>query len=94
MFKDGAWSRRSFLKAAAGGLMLPLRRNSAMAAPVSRPVRIGFLTALSGVYSKLGRSQLNGLSLYFDQVGWNGGGRKIELIKEDEEASPDRKSVV
>jgi branched-chain amino acid transport system substrate-binding protein len=67
--------------------MAPVWRGSAVAAG-SSSIRLGFLTALSGVYSKLGQSQLNGLSLYLDQVQWKTGDRRIEMIKEDEEASP------
>jgi branched-chain amino acid transport system substrate-binding protein len=91
MKNDKSWSRRRFLgsvSAAAGGLLVPSGQGTAIFAATSAPVRIGFLTALSGVYSKLGQSQINGLTLYLDQVQWRGGGRKIELVKEDEEASP------
>lgn len=49
------------------------------------PLKVGLLTAYSKVYASLGDMKTKGMELYFDQVGWTAGGRKIELIKEDEE---------
>jgi len=52
------------------------------------PLKIGILVPYSMVYAVLGESITNGAELYFDQVGWQAGGRKIQVIKEDEEANP------
>ncbi len=42
----------------------------------------------SGVYASLGENLTRGMELYFDSVNWQVAGRKIELIKEDEENDP------
>ena len=57
-------------------------------APTAGPIRIGFLGPLSGAYVQNGRDILNGMLLYLEQVGYQAGGRKIEVIAEDDEAVP------
>jgi branched-chain amino acid transport system substrate-binding protein len=57
-------------------------------APAARPIRVGFVGPLSGAYAQNGRDILNGMRLYLEQIGWQAGGRKIELIVEDDEAIP------
>ncbi len=49
------------------------------------PVKIGLLLTYSKVYAVVGNSITDGMSLYFDQVNWTAGGRKVELVKEDDE---------
>jgi branched-chain amino acid transport system substrate-binding protein len=51
----------------------------------SAPVKIGLLVPYTGVFASNGYDITNGMELYFDEVGWQAGGRKIELIKEDSE---------
>jgi branched-chain amino acid transport system substrate-binding protein len=62
--------------------------SSALMAADNPPLKIGILVPYSKVYAVLGESITYGAELYFDQVGWQAGGRKIELIKEDSEANP------
>lgn len=50
------------------------------------PFKLGVLLPYSKVYAALGESITNGMSLYFEQAGGTAGGRKIEMIKEDEES--------
>jgi branched-chain amino acid transport system substrate-binding protein len=52
------------------------------------PLKIGLVLPFSGVYAVLGESIVNGMQLYFDSVNNTAGGRRIELIKEDE-GTPD-----
>ena len=54
----------------------------------SGPIKIGFLTPLSGPYVQNGRDILNGFLLYLDEIGYRIAGRSIELIVEDDEAIP------
>jgi branched-chain amino acid transport system substrate-binding protein len=51
--------------------------------------KVGAVLPSSKVYAELGASITNGLKLYLDKVGNKAGGRKIVLIFEDEEATPD-----
>ncbi|MEB3100164.1 ABC transporter substrate-binding protein [Ferviditalea candida] len=51
-------------------------------------VKIGAILPYSGVYASLGENLTKGMELYFESVNWQAGGKKIELIKEDEENDP------
>jgi branched-chain amino acid transport system substrate-binding protein len=52
------------------------------------PIKIGFMVPLSGGSAQNGRDILNGFLLYLDEIGYRAGGRKIQLIVEDDEAVP------
>ena len=54
----------------------------------SETIRVGFIGPLSGAYAQNGRDILNGFLLYLDEIGYRAGGRRIELIVEDDEAIP------
>jgi branched-chain amino acid transport system substrate-binding protein len=51
-------------------------------------IKIGFMVPLSGGNAQNGRDILNGFLMYLDEIGYRAGGRKIELIVEDDEAIP------
>jgi len=51
-------------------------------------VTLGVLLPYSGVYAQLGEDITNGMTLYFEQVGNQAGGRPIQMIREDETADP------
>ncbi len=66
---------------------------TAQAAPAAKPpsdaaLKLGLVLPYSQVYAQLGESITNGMQLYFDGVGGMAGGRRVELIKEDEEVDP------
>jgi branched-chain amino acid transport system substrate-binding protein len=77
--------RRSFLAGAAASLVLPA---PAVLAQSTAPVKVGAVLSLSKVFAALGVANINGMTLAFDEVGWRAGGRKIELLKEDDEVNP------
>ncbi|MEP7330409.1 MAG: ABC transporter substrate-binding protein, partial [Betaproteobacteria bacterium] len=55
------------------------------------PVKIGLVTALSGQSAKAGEAISRGLQLAIDEINAKGGvlgGRKLELLKRDDEANP------
>ncbi len=52
------------------------------------PIRIGFVTPMSGPYAQNGRDILNGFLLYLEEIGYRAAGRDIQLIVEDDEAIP------
>jgi len=56
----------------------------------SAPVRIGVVTPLTGVYAGIGAQVRMALDLAAKEINEKGGiaGRKVELLYEDEEASP------
>src|SRR5205814_940104 len=83
-------SRRKFMAGSAGaGVALA----SNLAAPgllaqTRAPIRLGNLNSFTGAIAYAAENNLNGMSLYFDSVGWSVAGRKIEIIKEDDQFNP------
>jgi len=82
-------TRRKFLGgatlAAAGTAMGPwvLR-----AGAQSGPIKIGVVLPYTGVYAVLGESITQAMELVFARESWTVAGRKIEMIKEDDEMKP------
>lgn len=52
------------------------------------PIKIGFITPLSGPYAQTGRDIVNGLQLYMEEIKYEGAGRPLEVLIEDYEAIP------
>ena len=82
-------SRRTFLGAtgtvAAGAAVGPwVRRAHAQGAPL----KIGLVLPYTGVYAVLGESITQAMELVFARENWTVAGRKIEMIKEDDEMKP------
>jgi branched-chain amino acid transport system substrate-binding protein len=83
-------SRRTFMKASAGaGAALA----SGLAAPhvlaqSAAPIRIGNINSYTGGLAYAGENNLNAMNLYFDSINWTVAGRKLELIKEDDQFNP------
>jgi branched-chain amino acid transport system substrate-binding protein len=50
-------------------------------------IRIGYLGPLTGIFAQAGKDMLDGLKLSLEQVNYQAGGRKIELIEEDTEGN-------
>lgn len=86
----GRISRRSFVKGAAGA---GAAAASALAAPPllaqsNAPIRVGNINSYTGGLAYAGENNLNGMNLYLDSINWTVAGRKIELIKEDDQFNP------
>ncbi len=82
-------TRRIFLgtaaAAAAGGAVGPwVKRAGAQGAPL----KVGLVLPYTGVYAVLGESITQGMELVFARENWTVAGRKIEMIKEDDEMKP------
>src|SRR5438552_5751657 len=52
------------------------------------PVRIGFISPLSGAIAQAGKDMYSGCELYWEETGWQLAGRKLEIILEDNEGVP------
>ena len=65
------------------GLIVLVARPSAAA----ETIRIGFLGPLTGIFAQAGKDMLDGLKLSLEEVNYQAGGRKIELIEEDTEGN-------
>jgi branched-chain amino acid transport system substrate-binding protein len=56
----------------------------------AEPIKIGLVTALSGQSARAGEALTRGLTIAMDEINEKGGigGRKIELVRRDDEANP------
>ena len=52
------------------------------------PIKIGFISPLSGAIAQAGKDMYSGCELYWQESGWQIGGRKLEVILEDNEGLP------
>lgn len=78
--------RRQLLLAAAA---LPLAGLAPAVRAADRPLKLALLTSLSGVFQSLGESMRAGLELFLEQNGHAMGGRRVQLIVEDDHGKPD-----
>jgi len=53
------------------------------------PIKVGLLAPLTGVVASGGREMVEGTQFFFDSIGNQVAGRKIELIIEDDASNPD-----
>lgn len=53
------------------------------------PIKVGLLAPLTGVVASGGREMVEGAQFFFDSIGYQVAGRKIELIIEDDASNPD-----
>src|SRR5436305_444134 len=64
---------------------------AALPAFAQEPVKIGLVTALSGQSARAGEAITRGLQIAIDEINAKGGvlkGRKLELVRRDDEATP------
>src|SRR5882762_8476052 len=52
------------------------------------PIKIGFISPLSGAIAAAGKDMYSGCELYWQETGWQVAGRKVEVILEDNEGLP------
>ncbi len=52
------------------------------------PIKIGFISPLSGAIAQAGKDMYSGCELYWEESGWQIAGRKLEVILEDNEGQP------
>lgn len=83
-------TRRNFTKVAGlAGTSVALGGIApAVLAQSKAPLKIGALNSYSKVFAALGNANLNGMNLYLNSIGNSIAGRKIEIIKEDDEINP------
>jgi branched-chain amino acid transport system substrate-binding protein len=83
-------SRRRFIKGSvgAGATLATTLAAPYVLAQANAPIRIGNINSYTGGLAYSAENNLNGMSLYFDSIDWTIAGRKIELIKEDDQFNP------
>lgn len=82
--------RRQFLKSTTSAMVLTglgalPQRSFAQGAPI----KVGLMAPLTGVVASGGREMVEGTQFYFDSIGNEIAGRKVELIVEDDASNPD-----
>jgi branched-chain amino acid transport system substrate-binding protein len=84
------FSRRRFIKSSvgAGATLATTLAAPRVLAQAKAPIRIGNINSYTGGIAYAAENNLNGMSLYFDSIDWTIAGRKIELIKEDDQFNP------
>jgi len=75
----------ALLVAVALGLLIAAGPSPAQAPPI----KIGFITSLTGVAAQAAKDMVNGLTMYLEETGSQMSGRKVELIVEDDQGRPD-----
>jgi branched-chain amino acid transport system substrate-binding protein len=90
MRKSVGVSRRNFMSGTAGaGVVLASNLAApALMAQADKPIRLGVLNSFTGAIAYAGENNFNAMSLYFDSINWTVAGRRIELIKEDDQFNP------
>ena len=81
------FQRRTFLQVALAAAL----GAAALPAAAQEPIKIGLVTALSGQSARAGEAITRGLTIAIDELNAKGGvlkGRKFELIRRDDEATP------
>jgi branched-chain amino acid transport system substrate-binding protein len=81
-------TRRAVISGIATGAILSSGFGARRVLAQEQPFRVGMLNTFTGIGTTLGEDNYRGMLLYFDQIGGQAGGRKIELIKEDDEFNP------
>ncbi len=83
-------SRRTFVRnsAAAGAALATNLAAPALMAQSKAPIRLGHLNSFTGGIAYAAEISLNAMNLYFDSINWTVAGRKIEIIKEDDQFNP------
>ena len=69
--------------------MLPLLVGSPPVRAQAPPIKIGFITDLTGVAAQAAKDMVNGITMYLEDTGYTMSGRKVELIVEDSQGRPD-----
>jgi branched-chain amino acid transport system substrate-binding protein len=71
-----------------GGNAPASSNNEKPAVDNSKPVKIGVLLTFSGPFAASGEALKRGMELYFDSTNRTVGGKKVELVYEDDEGNP------
>src|ERR1700733_11345637 len=87
MSRESAISRRKFVanSAKVGAVLATSFAAPGILAQTKKPLRLGVINSFTGAIAYAADNNLNAMNLYFDKIGWTVAGRKIEIIKEDDQ---------
>src|SRR5580698_6405134 len=88
--RPGDFSRRTLLTASGAGITASLLPKGILSPAIAqgKPLQVGVLAPLSGVYASLGTNKVNGIKMFFNEQQMTVEGTKIALVIEDDEAKP------
>ena len=86
--RRGGISRRRFMATSAGVALAANFPAPAILAQSRAPLRLGNLNSFTGAIAYSAENNLNGMNLYFDSIGGSVAGRKVEIIREDDQFNP------
>jgi branched-chain amino acid transport system substrate-binding protein len=83
-------SRRAFVRnsAAASAALASNLAAPALLAQSRAPIKLGVLNSFTGGLAYAAEGNLNGMNLYFESINWTIAGRKVEIVKEDDQFNP------
>jgi branched-chain amino acid transport system substrate-binding protein len=83
-------SRRTFISsgAVAGAALASNIAAPAILAQTKAPIRLGNINSYTGGLAFAGQANWNATELYFDSINWTIAGRKVEIVKEDDQFNP------
>ena len=81
-------SRRAFVGYTAGVALASNFAAPAVLAQSRGPIRLGVLNSFTGGIAYAAEANFNAMNLYFDSINWTIAGRKVEIIKEDDQFNP------
>src|SRR4051812_19278120 len=85
IIEESVMNRRRFLEVTG----VSVAALSAGVKAQTAPIRIGLMAPLTGVAAAGGREIVDGFTMYWDSIGNTAGGRKVELVVEDDASNPD-----
>ncbi len=86
--KSGKLSRRGFLAGTAGVALSSNLAAPPILAQTRAPIRLGNINSYTGGLAYAGQTNWDATALYFDSINWTIAGRKVEIIKEDDQFNP------
>jgi branched-chain amino acid transport system substrate-binding protein len=89
LLRPNGLTRRQLVSGfAAGAGAIALGGGLRTARAAEAPIKVGCLNTFTKAWAAFGEDTMRGLNQYFEQIGWQSAGRKIEIIKEDDEMTP------
>jgi branched-chain amino acid transport system substrate-binding protein len=82
-------TRRKFIAdAALAGSTIAFVAKAPSVLAQATPVRIGVVNTFTGINALSADTNVKGMTLFFDKIGWTVAGRKIEVVQEDDQFNP------
>jgi branched-chain amino acid transport system substrate-binding protein len=74
--------------AGAGAVLALGVRAPAVLAQTKKPLKLGHLNSFTGAIAYTAENNVNAMTMYLDSINWTIAGRKVEILKEDDQFNP------